>query len=149
MDFVFVYVTAPSLDEARRIGRALVDERLAACVNIIDGMSSMFWWEGKIDEARETVLIAKTRASRVRAIVARVKKMHSYSCPCVVALKVEEGNPRFLEWIAKETDRAAENTTEKTPGKTTGKMIRKAARKKRKTARPTSSATPGVRTRAR
>lgn len=103
MSFEFVYITAASPEEARKIGRALVEERLAACVNIIDSMTSLYWWEGKIDEGRETVLIAKTREDLVAAVSDRVKALHSYSCPCVVSLPITQGNPDFLAWIERET----------------------------------------------
>ncbi len=103
MSFEFVYVTAPSPEEARKIGRALVEERLAACVNIFDTMTSLYWWEGKIDEGHEAVLVAKTRADLVAAVTDRIKALHSYACPCVVALPITQGNPDFLAWIERET----------------------------------------------
>jgi len=103
MPFDFVYITAASPDQARAIGRILVTERLAACANVFDGMSSCYWWEGKVTEARESVLIAKTRSDLVPSVIARVKALHSYSVPCVVALRVGKGNPDFLRWIADET----------------------------------------------
>lgn len=103
MDFSFVYVTAPSQAEAKSIGRTLVEERLAACANVVDGMVSLYWWEGKIDEGNEAILIAKTRTDLVDDVIARVRSLHSYTCPCVVALPLTAGNPGFLEWIARET----------------------------------------------
>jgi periplasmic divalent cation tolerance protein len=103
MSFEFVYVTAASPDQARDIGRRLVEERLAACVNIFDSMTSFYWWEGKIDQASEAVLIAKTRQDLVPKLVTRVKELHSYSVPCVVALPLSQGNPDFLAWIGRET----------------------------------------------
>jgi periplasmic divalent cation tolerance protein len=103
MSFEFVYVTAASPDQARDIGRRLVEERLAACVNIFDSMTSFYWWEGKIDQASEAVLIAKTRQDLVPMLVTRVKELHSYSVPCVVALPLSQGNPDFLAWIGRET----------------------------------------------
>ena len=99
MDIRFVYMTAGSLEEARRIGRELVESRLAACVNILPGMQSIYRWEGKIEAADEVVVIAKTTASRVPELTAKVKSLHSYDCPCVVSLKVEGGHQPFLDWI--------------------------------------------------
>lgn len=99
----WVYMTASSVDEAKRIGRALVEERLAACTNILPGMTSFYWWQGKIDEGQETVLIAKTREELVERLTARVKALHSYSVPCIVALPMIGGNPDFLKWIEDET----------------------------------------------
>jgi len=103
MAFDFIYITAASTDQAQSIGRTLVEERLAACVNILENMRSFFWWEGKIDQAREAVLIAKTRNDLVPDLIARVKALHSYTVPCVVALRVTEGNPDFLRFLASET----------------------------------------------
>lgn len=103
MKTCFVYMTMESPDQARRIGRALVEARLAACVNIIDGMTSFYWWQGKIDEGRETVLIAKTRADLVARLTERVTSLHSYACPCIVSLPIGGGNQAFIDWIAAET----------------------------------------------
>lgn len=102
-DIRFVYITASGLDEARELGSALIEARLAACVNILDPMMSMYWWQGEVAETQETVLIAKTRAGLVDRLTALVQEIHSYSCPCVVALPVSGGNPSFLDWIAAET----------------------------------------------
>ena len=100
MHVCFVYMTAANLEEAQKIGRELVSAGLAACVNILPHMNSIYVWEGKLEEASEVVLIAKTVEARVADITAKVKSMHSYSCPCIVSLKVEDGNPPFLEWVA-------------------------------------------------
>jgi periplasmic divalent cation tolerance protein len=102
-----LYITAGSMDEARRIGRALVEERLVACVNLIDGMTSIYWWQGAVEEGSEVVIIAKTTAGRVGTVVERVKALHSYAVPCVVALPIESGNDAFMTWIARETAGAA------------------------------------------
>lgn len=99
----WVYITASTVEEARRIGRQLVEERLAACVNILPGMTSFYWWQDKIEEGSETVLIAKTRAELVARLTERVKALHSYTVPCVVALPILGGNPGFLQWITDET----------------------------------------------
>jgi len=99
----FCYITTETPAEAEAIGRTLVEERLAACVNIIDRMRSFYWWEGTVTEGRETVLIAKTRAALVEALTARVRALHSYSVPCVVALPIVAGNPDYLAWLAGET----------------------------------------------
>jgi periplasmic divalent cation tolerance protein len=98
-----LYVTAASMDEARRIGRTLVEERLVACVNLIDGMKSIYRWQGAVEEGSEVVVIAKTTAGRVGAVIDRVKALHSYAVPCVVAVPIESGNPDFMKWIAHET----------------------------------------------
>lgn len=100
MQIQFVYMTAGSIDEARSIAKALVESKLAACVNIIDRMQSVYVWEGKLQEETECVLIAKTRDDLTPELIEKVKRIHSYQCPCIVCLPVSGGNPRFLEWIA-------------------------------------------------
>jgi len=99
----FVYVTAPGKNEALAIGRVLVEERLAACINVFEGMSSVYHWQNAIEEATEAVLIAKTRTSLVPAVIARVKTLHPYTCPCVVSWPLHDGNPDYLQWLAAET----------------------------------------------
>ena len=95
----FVYMTAGSKTEAQKIGKALVESRLAACVNILDNMQSIYRWEEKIQEDPEVVLIAKTTDTLVSRLIDKVKSLHSYDCPCVVSLPVLDGYPPFLEWI--------------------------------------------------
>ncbi len=102
-----VYMTASDMDEARRIGRALVEARLAACVNILEGMRSIYWWQGEVAEDGEVVIIAKTRQALVAPLTEKVKALHSYSCPCVVALPISAGNAEFLHWLDAETQAAA------------------------------------------
>ena len=100
------YVTAGSRDEALAIGRTVVEERLAACANVLDGMTSLYWWRGVLEQAGEAALILKTRAELVERLAARIKELHSYECPCVVALPIAAGNPDYLAWIAAETEPA-------------------------------------------
>jgi periplasmic divalent cation tolerance protein len=95
----FLYVTTAKLDEAWRIGELLVTERLAACANVLQGMQSCYWWEGKLERGNECVLILKTRAALVEPATARIRELHSYTVPCVVALPIVGGNPDFLAWI--------------------------------------------------
>lgn len=103
MTLNLIYITAKDRDEARRIGRALVEARLAACANVIDGVSSLYWWEGAVQDEAEALLIAKTRASLVPELIEKVKSLHSYSCPCIVSVPISDGNPEFLKWINDET----------------------------------------------
>ena len=98
-----IYMTASNDAEARTIARILVQERLAACVNILAGMRSVYRWEGEIQEESEIVLIAKSRRDRVPTLTDRVTEIHSYDCPCVVAIPIDGGNPDFLDWIDAET----------------------------------------------
>ncbi len=100
-----VYITTPNKEEARTIGRSLVSNHLAACVNILNGMESMYMWQGELVETTETVLIAKTHYSKMKKLTEHVKKMHSYDCPCVIsfALNEEGGNTDYMKWLLDET----------------------------------------------
>ena len=102
MKTYFIYMTAGSRDEASKIGQKLVTSKLAACVNILDNMHSIYLWEGKIQEDTEVVLIAKTTEDRVSDLIEKVRSMHSYECPCIVSLQVSGGHRPFLDWIAEE-----------------------------------------------
>lgn len=102
MEIQFIYITTSSKDEARTIGRELVQSRLAACVNIFDSMNSIYRWKGDLQDDNEVVLIAKTTEERVPELIDKVKAMHSYDCPCIVSLPVMDGNPDFLQWIENE-----------------------------------------------
>ncbi|MFH1242142.1 MAG: divalent-cation tolerance protein CutA [Pseudomonadota bacterium] len=98
-----VYITAGNMDEAKTIGRELVSSRLAACVNIIDGVNSIYWWAGEIQEDTEVTIISKTKESLVPELIEKVKSMHSYECPCIVSLPILDGNKPFLDWVVEET----------------------------------------------
>jgi periplasmic divalent cation tolerance protein len=104
MRISMVYMTAGSMDEATHIAKALVQKRLAACVNIIDGMRSFYEWDGTLQDDREVVMIAKTRADCLDDLVTAVKALHSYDCPCIVELPVPGGNSEFLDWIGNQVD---------------------------------------------
>jgi len=104
---VFVYTTYPSLVEAERIGKAVLERRLAACVNILPGMISHYWWEGKIERADEAVMIIKTRAALAEGVRAAVKEMHPYDTPAILVLPIEGGEPGYLDWIMAETEAGA------------------------------------------
>ncbi|WP_096702940.1 divalent-cation tolerance protein CutA [Magnetospirillum sp. 15-1] len=98
-----IYITAADREAALALARALVAERLAACANVLDGATSVYWWDGKVCEGPEAVLICKTRADLVDSVIKRVRELHDYACPCVVALPIETGNPAYLDWIRTET----------------------------------------------
>ncbi|MGA2940708.1 MAG: divalent-cation tolerance protein CutA [Xanthobacteraceae bacterium] len=100
---VFVYTTYPSVVEAEQAGRALVEQRLCACVNILPGMVSLYWWQGKVDRGEEVVMIIKTRASLAEPVRAAVKQMHSYSTPAILVLPIEKLDPDYHAWIVAET----------------------------------------------
>lgn len=105
MPQVMVYMTAADAAEASRIGRALVERRLAACANVLGPIRSFYWWDGKVQDDAEVALVAKTRADLVPELTRAVKELHSYQVPCVVALPVADGNPDFLAWIEAETSK--------------------------------------------
>ena len=100
---MWVYVTCESESQAHDIGMQVLKERLAACANIIPGMRSMYWWEGKLEEARESVLIFKTTTDSFAQLSERIKALHSYDVPCVIGLPIMGGNADYLSWIHKET----------------------------------------------
>lgn len=102
---VFVYTTYPSLVEAERIGKAVLEKRLAACINILPGMISHYWWQGAIERGEEVVMIIKTRASLADAVRAEVKALHSYTTPAILVLPVQGGEPGYLAWLMEETQR--------------------------------------------
>lgn len=103
MSTILVYMTAGSFQEAENIGKALVQAKLAACINILDRMHSLFWWQDTVQKEQETVLLAKTRSDLLEPLTATVRDLHSYDCPCVVALPIVGGNPEFIDWIQAET----------------------------------------------
>jgi periplasmic divalent cation tolerance protein len=103
MSAIFVYVTVPSAADAKKIAEAVIQDRLAACANILPGMHSIYHWEGKIEQAEECVVLFKTRATLFQALEACVKEMHKYTNPCVVALPVTQGSAPYLEWLMAET----------------------------------------------
>jgi len=103
--FSIIYITAGDMSQARKIGRTLVEERLAACVNIFP-ITSIFRWKDNIDEANEFGIFVKTRSDKVKKIEEKVKEIHSYEVPCVVSLKIDEASAKYLEWIHESTDDA-------------------------------------------
>ena len=103
MSASLVYVTTTNPDEAVRIGGVLVTERLAASVNILGEVRSIYWWGNEIHDKKETLLIAKTSTLRVSELIDRIGSVHSYQCPCIVAWRLDEGNDTYLDWVRKET----------------------------------------------
>lgn len=103
MSACLIYITTTDTTEAALIGRDLVERQLAASANIHSPITSIFKWEGEIQQDQETVLIAKTTEDLVASLTSRVVELHSYDCPCVVAVPVTGGHAPFLEWIDTET----------------------------------------------
>jgi periplasmic divalent cation tolerance protein len=98
----FLYIVAGSVREAEKIGKKLVEEKLVACVNIFP-IKSVYRWRGKIERAREVAMIVKTRRELIDRVINRVKKLHSYEVPAILAFNVEKGPPDFLKWIDEST----------------------------------------------
>jgi periplasmic divalent cation tolerance protein len=101
---VFVYTTYPSIVEAETAGRTLLERELAACVNILPGMISLYRWQGAIERGEEAVMIIKTRASLAEAVRAAVKELHSYSTPAILVIPIESVDPTYLAWMFAETE---------------------------------------------
>lgn len=106
MDTILVYMTAPDMGVAEGIGRAVVERRLAACVNIIPGMRSLYWWNGGVQSGQEVVLIAKTTTAALPALHECVLGMHPYEVPCIVSVALRDGHGPFLDWIKREVGTA-------------------------------------------
>jgi periplasmic divalent cation tolerance protein len=104
---VVIFITAGTHEEARTVGHTLVERRAAACVNIAPNLTSIFWWQDKLETDQENLLIVKTRASKVEEVVRLVKGIHSYEVPEVIALPIIGGNRDYLEWIGEEVGHQA------------------------------------------
>ena len=104
MEIQALLVMVGSLGEAETIARALVQERLAACVNVVPGAVSIYSWEGKVVEGDEVLMIVKGRADRLEPLVNRIKELHSYEIPGIVALPVVGGNDAYLDWVSEQVD---------------------------------------------
>lgn len=100
--YIVLLITASNIEEANKIAEMLLNQRKAACVNIVPGVSSLFWWQDKLDSAQESLLIVKTKASLLPEIISLVKGIHSYDVPEIIALPIVGGNQDYLEWIDKE-----------------------------------------------
>ncbi len=102
MQYCLVYITTENNEEARRIGKVLVEEKLAACVNI-HPIESVYRWKGNIEEDIEAAMLAKTRAGLVDEVIKRVKELHSYEVPCIISISIEKGNHDYFKWIEEST----------------------------------------------
>jgi len=96
--YIFVYVTASDEDEAKKIAKHVLEKRLAACVNMFP-ISSMYWWEGKIESSSEVAMIIKTKTEKFKELREEIQKIHSYTTPCICAIAIENGLRKFLDWI--------------------------------------------------
>ena len=100
---VFVYTTYPSIVEAEKAGRALVEQRLAACINVLPGMISHYRWQGALERAEEVVMLVKTRATLAEGVRAEIKARHSYETPAILVLPIESVDQTYLAWVMAET----------------------------------------------
>ncbi|MHB9154467.1 MAG: divalent-cation tolerance protein CutA [Endomicrobiales bacterium] len=112
MKNIAVFITASSREEGEKISKALVEEKLVACVNLFPEIHSRYWWKGKIETSKEVFLLAKTRDSLLGRVTARVKALHSYEVPEVTALPIAGGNREYLKWIG---DSVRKGTAKKAP----------------------------------
>jgi periplasmic divalent cation tolerance protein len=103
MEALVVCITAPNEEEAAKIAQALVKERLAGCVNIIKDIRSIYSWQGKIEDDRELLMIVKTRSGLFSSLKTRVKELHSYTVPEIIALPVVDGSEEYLAWLRETT----------------------------------------------
>lgn len=104
---VLIYTTLPSMEDAKRLGNALVAGRLAACVNMFPGMISIFEWKGAREEASEVAMIIKTRAALAEKVMEETKRLHPYEVPALLVLPIEGGSEEYCGWIAGQTQAAA------------------------------------------
>lgn len=105
MNYITVFITCSSSHEADKITKAILRARLAACGNIIKGVSSTYWWKGKIEKANEVLLIMKTKKVNLNTIIKRVKELHSYEVPEIIALPIIGGSKDYLNWIEESTSK--------------------------------------------
>ncbi len=98
MEYRVIFITAP-VDKGEEIARYLVEHKLAACVNIVPAVKSIYWWQGKVEEDSESLLIVKTSSEKVGELIEKVRQIHPYSVPEIVSMRIEEGNPDYLKWI--------------------------------------------------
>lgn len=97
--YIVVFVACANKNQAQKIASGLIEKRLVACVNIIDKVSSLFWWNNKVDSAKEVLLIMKSKRSKIKQIIKNVKSWHSYEVPEIIALPIIAGYKPYLEWI--------------------------------------------------
>jgi len=101
--YIVIFATAMNMEEANKIAKKLVDDKLVACVNMVENVSSVFRWEGKVDEAKEVLMILKSRKDLFEKIAETIKSLHSYSVPEIIALPIIDGNQDYLNWIKEST----------------------------------------------
>jgi periplasmic divalent cation tolerance protein len=103
--YIIVFVTTKNKIEAKKIAHGLLHDKLIACANIVDGVQSLFWWQGKIDSAREALLILKTKKTLFKKLAVKIKALHSYQTPEIIVLPIVAGDSNYLEWINTSVER--------------------------------------------
>lgn len=101
--YIVVFITVKEPEEAQKIAKALLKQRQAACINIVAEVDSQFWWKDKLDAAKESLLIVKTKETLLSDLIKSVRKIHSYTIPEIIAVPIVGGNREYLEWIDSET----------------------------------------------
>ena len=99
MNLIFVYITCKNKEEAILIGKSLVTSKLAGCVNILEQMTSIYEWEDQLEVTEEVILIAKTNEYLFQEIISHVKKIHSYTVPCILSIPIQNGNEEYMKWL--------------------------------------------------
>lgn len=105
-EFSLVYITASNREEAEKLARAILSERLAACVNIYDGVRSLYLWEGTLESSREAAMVVKTRSSLVSELARKIREIHSYELPCILSIPANYVDEDYGKWISRETFRS-------------------------------------------
>lgn len=108
--YCVVLITAPDAEAADKLSSRLVESKLAACVNQLNGLKSRYWWEGKVETAKESLLIVKTRGALVSELIQLVKTIHPYSVPEIIALPIADGHASYLDWLGANTRFATKST---------------------------------------
>jgi len=103
MEALIVYITAPNEEEAAKIAKILVEERLAGCVNIVKDIRSIYSWQGKLEDEKEVLMIVKTRQKLFSALTSKVKELHSYTVPEIIAMPIVDGSEDYINWLQKAT----------------------------------------------
>lgn len=97
--YSLIYITTSGEEESKKIAKILLEERIAACANIMPSMVSFYWWEGEIEEDNESILLLKTRSDKLDILIRRVKDIHSYDLPCILEISVQNGSEDYLQWL--------------------------------------------------
>lgn len=103
MDYMVVLITAPNEDEAVKISKTLVEEKLAGCINIIKNVRSIYFWKGKIEDEPEVLMVVKTKSELFEELEKRVKSLHSYTVPEIIGLEIKKGSQSYLNWLSEVT----------------------------------------------